>query len=344
MHFDVTIIGGGPAGIALGIMLVEENYNVCVVDKAVFPRDKLCGGLLTKKTVSLLSNILKIPNVLSGVQHQSIDHIHVIANGWDTFYRKRKNPYAIVNRVDFDSFLVDYYKSLGGIIWEGTKIEEIRTEARFITLSNKTVISYDFLVGADGVYSSVREHVDANYKANGMCFENYIDKDSLTLDKDSIYLFYGLKRYGYGWVFPRIDDYVVGVGGVTGNNKDLTQFKKISELLNISDTARGRHLAFGEIVKQPLIDNIILVGDAAGLVDPITGEGLYYALLSAKYAFLHITQASIHINYLKNIKKIHKKILLYRIFRPLFYNAFFQKMWFGIIWKRISRIRTSRCL
>jgi geranylgeranyl reductase family protein len=339
MRYDTVIIGAGPAGIALGIMLQREGLSVVVIDKCIFPRDKLCGGLLTKKTQTLLKSIVgDTDEFFKDIPHKKIEYTNVVTEGGAIRYKNRFDPCIIVNRNSFDNALVCRYKQLGGVIHEGCRISEVDYSENKLKLSDGRTLSYRFLIGADGVYSSIRKFVDPHYKPDGLCFESYIGNESLELRKDTIYLFYNSYKYGYGWIFPRDNDFVAGFGGTTDVRRQIAQLDSIVKLLGISAKYKSMYLPFGHFVRQPINGNVLLIGDAAGLVNPITGEGFFYAFLSAKFAYCHVTAKKPGKAFINRMKSIHYRIIILRFIRPIFYIALLRNIWFSIRWKKIGKV------
>ncbi|MCL2877306.1 MAG: hypothetical protein FWF13_00835 [Acidobacteria bacterium] len=317
-------------------MLQRKGHSVAVVDKCFFPRDKLCGGLLTKRSQTFLESIIGDTDVFfKDIQWKQIDHINVVTKNDTVQYKKRRNPFLIVNRKSFDNALVRHYKSLGGVMYEGCRIHEIEYDKNRFALPDGRILSYRFLIGADGVYSSIRKFVDPHYKPNGLCFESYINNENLLLDKDAIYLFYNSYKYGYGWAFPRDVDFAVGFGGTIDVDKQILQFDSITRSLGISAKYKSMYLPFGQFVRHPVKENVLLIGDAAGLVDPITGEGIFYSFLSAKFAYYHVMSKKPDSAFIYRMKGIHCRIAVLRFLRPFFYCiSSLRNIYFSILWKR----------
>lgn len=331
----VIIIGAGPSGISLAIMLQQRGFSVVTIDKRRFPREKLCGGVLTSKSCRFLNALFIGNNVqIQEILGPKIQRINIITKKRTMKFLKRRNPYHVIDRKKFDHGMVEYYKGIGGILYEGCSILKYNYKNSTLVLSNGITLSYSYLVGADGVYSSIRRYVDSDYYANGICYQNKVEDELLALDKDTIYLFYDLYKYGYGWIFPRVDGFIFGIGGQTDTNKQLSEYNRLAATLNIPNVYKTMHLPFGHYVKQPIRNNVLLVGDAAGLANPITGEGIYYAFLSAKYAYRCVTAQKSR-RFLIKIKLLHIRIKLLCLLRPLYYNGIFQKVYFPIVWKRL---------
>jgi len=340
MHYDIIIIGAGPSGIVLGIMLQQKGLSVVIIDKCFFPRDKLCGGLLTIKSQTFLKSIVgDTDGFFKDIQGKRIEHINVVTKNDIMQYKKRFNPFIIVNRKDFDNALVLRYKSLGGAIYEGCRVQEIDYSNNNLKLSDGCMLSYRFLIGADGIYSSIRKFVDPHYKPDGLCFESYIDDENPDFNKNTMYLLYNSYKYGYGWIFPREGDFVAGFGGTIGIHKQSSRFDSIIKSLGISAKYKSRHFAFGRFVKHPIKENVLLIGDAAGLADPISGEGISYAFLSAKFAYRHVTAKKPNNAFIYRMKGIHYRIAIICFLRPFFYCLTpLRNLYFSIIWKKIGRL------
>jgi len=322
--YDVVIIGGGPAGASLGYILKSNNISCCIIEKSLFPRRKLCGGLVTNKTALLYKKIFR----------EELSNYKMKTNNVSMYYKykqlttvKTEVPFYLVDRESFDYDLINKYKSIGGILFEKTTVKSVNEKESIINLSTGTAIEYKYLVGADGANSFTRKYVDKNYKPNGFCVE--INEPIKSIN-DELQLHLGILNSGYGWIFPKNDILTVGYGGILSKNKQLTQnFDIYLENVGIKRTQRimGAYIPYGKYVKVPYKNNIFLTGDAAGLVDPISGEGLYFAMLSAKVLADSIMEYSdiniITTNYMKEIRSMQLIIddsrkMSNRFFKPWF--------------------------
>lgn len=329
IKYDVIIVGGGPAGAALGFLLQKAGICNCIIDRQVFPREKLCGGLLTEKTLSLLKDIygaFKFPyeritssvNLFIGTHKLS----SVITN----------SSFCLVDRKNFDNYLLEQYKICGGTTYEGTCIQKIKENDKRLLLDNGTELVYDVLVGADGANSQIRQIIDSLYRPEALCIEaNYVS-EKITNDID---VFFATIRNGYGWCFPKSNYYTIGIGGSIKQNKNIREsfiaFSKNIKKPIENNNLKGAMVPFGQYVKKPCCNNIILIGDAAGLVDPITGEGIYFALKSSICAYDSICKyvyekALLEKSYNKSLKDIHLKINDANCFKKVFFNEFMQKI------------------
>ena len=285
MNYDVVIIGAGPGGIAAAHNLINNNISCILIDKQKFPRNKLCAGGITYKTFELmktlkLNNDFNIENsIVSEGARLYMEYKHIADI-------KTKGFTYLVNRFEFDDYLVEEFKKKGGVFLEGVGVESIDTKGNVITLSNEDKIEFKYVIGADGAVGITRKLVDDKYNANRFCLQVEIDKDKFNYEGNYMSLYYGIIPQGYGWIFPKQNSYTVGFGGDYDKKIDFhEEFERFLNNLGIDCNRKefkGAMLPFGKYIKNPINKekNLLLVGDAAGFVDPFTGEGIYFAMLS----------------------------------------------------------------
>lgn len=326
--YDVAIVGGGPAGTTLGFLLQKAGIRNCIIDKQVFPREKLCGGLLTEKTLSLLKELY---GTIQFPYERTTSSVNLYIGTHKLSSVITNSTFCLINRSNFDNYLLEQYKKCGGETYEGTRIQKIEPQSKHLILDNNTELAYHVLVGADGANSQVRQIIDSTYRPEALCIEANFISENIT---DDIDVFFATVRNGYGWCFPKSNYYTIGIGGSIKLNKNIREsFIAFSNNINkpIADyNLKGAMVPFGKYVKDPCNNNVILIGDAAGLVDPITGEGIYFAIKSSKCAYDSIYkyfQDNIPINksYPKAIKDIHLLIDNANFFKKIFFNEFMQK-------------------
>lgn len=319
---DVVIIGGGPAGTAAGTVLQRKGYKTCIIDTQFFPRKKLCAGVLTAKSIKLLQNIFKDLDL----ENLSIKHIHKITLLYNHITLGEytvNNAYSVIDRTEFDNALLQYYKKIGGLTYEGQRNYIIDYDKNVIRLSDGKEISYRFLIGADGINSKVRSYVSHSWRASVLCFEGFIPNTS---KEDTIKINFGGMIGGYSWRIPGKDRIGVGLGEfyIRGMKREPKKYRKLfqDQGVDLKDV-KGAFVSFGNFVKKPIKNNILLVGDAAGLIDAMTGEGIFFAIESGKQAALAIKdclEKGIPLAaYTERIKKIHRKIKEQSIYNKLMY-------------------------
>lgn len=341
--FDVLIAGGGPSGAALGNLLASSGISCCVADKAFFPREKLCGGLVTAKTRKLACEIAG-KDILSASDAYEMRDIAFFYEGAPVAATSVDSPFNIVERRIFDNALLRLFVEKGGTLLEGREVVSVDTGVNCVKLKTGETLHYRVLVGADGVYSKIRPLVEQHPLPTAFCCEAFVPKDTVNLG-DCIAMHFGLVPYGYAWVFPRSDSYAVGFGGLAPKDFDYkTTMAYLLEAIGApSIPFKGMHVPYGHFVRKPVKRNILLVGDAAGLVDSMTGEGLYYALLSAKKAsaailnFLHSGEKLDA--YVASLAPIHAHIKSATRAQRFFYNRQIQKAIFKRAHGRTNFVR-----
>jgi menaquinone-9 beta-reductase len=294
--FQVVVVGGGPAGSSAAHTLAAAGIKVCLIDRSVFPRDKLCGGLLTLRSKKAFQTIFKT---------DWSPAIQTVSKG-ARFYFKQKLLNSVVDykdifftcRRDYDAFLLELARQRGTTVVQGAQVQTIDLEQSSLKLSDGTICDYDFLIGADGVNSLVAKTIfGESFRQDtigfGLEMEVPISTRIPPITEPEIY--FGLLDWGYGWVFPKSKTLTAGVGGLLKKNprmrEDFENF--LTQRFGHVPPAKikGHFIPFGDFRKTPGRRNVLLCGDAAGLVEPITGEGIAFAMLSGFFAAEGIKEA-----------------------------------------------------
>jgi geranylgeranyl reductase family protein len=306
--YDVVIIGGGPAGSTSAYLLSKAGLKVIIVDKARFPRQKLCGGCLTQKTAHLVQSLFC--ETIDSLRKKEI--INFESSYYEVFFRNRciakihhRNiPFYFVDRSVYDNFFLQKAKEEGAKILEGEI--DISTDYRkneIVTSSGKTLRS-KYIIGADGVYSRVRKELFSERRNSDLwqrdlatAFEVFVEKKEVRNADCYPKIFYGFVKWGYAWLFPNKERIIIGLGGLNIKNgkKLLSSFRKFLSSLGLFNCSeirvqKGHAVPYGNFLKNPVRESTLLVGDAAGFADPLLGEGIYYAHKSAQLASLAIIQ------------------------------------------------------
>lgn len=173
----------------------RKGYKTCIIDTQIFPREKLCAGVLTVKSIKLIQYIYKNLN-FGDMDMRDIHKVELLYNGKIIGKYTVDNAYRVINRTEFDNELLKYYKSVGGMVFEGQKDYEIVYDKNVVVLSDGKKISYRVLIGADGINSKVRSYVGRSWKASVLCFEKFIPNLS---DEDTIKIDFSGILGGYSW-------------------------------------------------------------------------------------------------------------------------------------------------
>ena len=306
-RFDVIVVGGGPAGSIAAFVLARGGARVALIDKARFPRDKACGDIVGPRALQLLTDLgLPTPkgrNVGEMVVVGPTGRRVQLPCGEGLTYPGHGTA---VTRTAFDSTLHEEALEAGATPVHGLAVEPLASEGRIdgFRLLDGTELRADFVIGADGATSRVAGAaglVDDKKVLWGFAIRTYIPQ---AVDLPAIVFwesapFQGFP--GYGWVFPGPTGGAnVGLGlGTVADRKAgakvqqalprfLEHLREIELLGDASSSMPARRLGgwlkMGMVGTVPAAGRVLLVGDAAGLVNPLQGEGIAQAMCSGRSA------------------------------------------------------------
>src|SRR5262245_3330700 len=279
-RFDAVVVGAGPAGSTTAFHLARGGARVLLADKATFPRDKPCGGGLTHRALRLL------PCSIDPVVEEEVDIFELGLGYRRRFVRRTDEPMVVMTqRRRLDAFLVEQAREAGAEVREGVKVG----------LSPLTVdgtrIDSAVVIGADGVNGVTAKHLGLATHEHEVALEANVPYGTVSRARYArrAVVEFGIVPGGYGWVFPKGDHVNVGVGGWLHQGPRLRDhLARLCHEHGIPADAltetRGYRLPLRRPRSSPYRERTALVGDAAGLVDPVSGDGIYEALLSAKLA------------------------------------------------------------
>jgi geranylgeranyl reductase family protein len=333
VSFDLIVIGAGPAGAAAAMTAAFSGLRVALVDKRRFPRDKLCGGGLTGRAMGQYRAIFGRETPETPMVRRDCFHFHGF--GADLGASPGAPPIHLIMRRDFDRHLVDCALQAGAADFTG-RDGTLDPESGTLSLGD-TVLRAPLVIAADGVSSPIaRQLFGAAYDQDRIGFALEIEHPEV--DEDTpLRIDFGAAEWGYGWQFPKHCGTTIGVGGVLSRNPDMkAALARYVALLGADGghKVKGQFLPFGDFRASPGRGRVLLAGDAAGLVDPITGEGIAHALSSGALAAQAVAQALIAGTpdsalgrYTTALKPIHRglsqaRILRQILFRPALRPAF----------------------
>jgi geranylgeranyl reductase family protein len=287
-HVDVLVVGAGPAGSATALRLARGGACVLLVDRQRFPRDKPCGGGLTGRALR------HAPCDVSAVVEHDVDRFELRLRYRKRFERRSDAPLIrMTQRRRLDAFLAEQAALAGADFRDGVTVGGLAAgpDGAEATVGGERVTA-DVLVGADGANGvTARAAGIAVDAVRGVALEGnavYGDVDPARYRSRAV-VELGTVPGGYGWVFPKGDHANVGVGGWPAEGPQIREhLRRLCEAHGVDPAAlrdvRGHRLPMRRAGSPVAAGRTLLVGDAAGLVDPLSGDGIYEAFVSAELA------------------------------------------------------------
>jgi geranylgeranyl reductase family protein len=302
--FEVIVVGAGPAGSIAAYELAVKGINVLILEKAAFPRYKVCGGGLTHKIVNAL------PFDVNEVVEATIHSIRFSSNLGDSFTRTSATPLMYCTMRDrLDDLLLRKAIEAGARVEFLQQVTSVKELTGHVEVTTKTAVFQSRLViGADGPSSIVARSVGLrSHIEQGLAWEAEVYTDASILERFShtVFLDWGTFPGGYGWVFPKKDHFSMGVGGPAGLSRHMMPYyQKFLAYLDFGlGRSPGENGQVGSWSEFPFVKSlkswpipvrvkkgefqkgmVLVAGDAGGLADSLTGEGIYYAVASGKMA------------------------------------------------------------
>ena len=287
-RFDVLVVGGGPAGSATAHHLASAGMSVLLADRATFPRDKPCGGGLTTRA------FLQCPVDPTPVVEEEVDLVELRFRYAGSVVRRAQAPVIrMTQRRRLDAFLLDAAREAGVTVREGVRVE-LSDGARV----GGEPVAASVVVGADGSNGiSGRALGLGNDIVRGVALEGNVGYDRVERERYARRAVIELADIpgGYGWVFPKGDHVNVGVGAWEQEGPRLRDhLRRVCEAHGLDSDelseVRGHRLPLRRAATRIVSDRALLVGDAAGLIYPVSGDGMYECFLSARLASSSIVE------------------------------------------------------
>lgn len=319
--FDVFILGAGPAGCVCAHQLSGKGLSVAIIDKEIFPRDKICGDALSADVINQLQKIdssifERFLNLKHKVPSNGVRFFAPNGQRLDIDFKNKNSENEagfVVKRLDFDNFLFEQLQGLPDLaIFMDEKIKNIVENGETITIiGEQRTFQTKMVLGADGANSIVnrqlaKHKVDKKHHCAGL--RQYFENVSGFHPKNHIELhFYKDVLPGYFWIFPLPNNQAnVGLGMLSSEvvRKKINIKEKLTDIIqnhpNIKERFKnakpleeiqGFGLPLGSGKKSLSGNRFLLLGDAANLIDPFTGEGIGNAIRSGRVAAAHVLKA-----------------------------------------------------
>ena len=356
MRYDVIVVGAGPAGSTTARECAERGLKVLLLDKAEFPRDKPCGGGITIHAANML------PFDLGPVVEREVNSLRLTVRQKHEFARHSPERLTILTqRRHLDAYLLERALDASVTLRQRAPIREVTRFPRHVVVrAGQESFEGRTLVAADGANGQTAKLAGLELNlSQGVALEGNVTPDNGFPDKweDAIGLDMGCIPGGYGWIFPKGDHLNVGIGGWQYTGPSLRS--RLDGLVRFYGFdpqtmwgVRGHHLPLRN-PGSPLADgNVVLVGDAAGLIDPLTGEGIASAFSSGRIAANQLAAYLLdEVDDLQGYARDVERDLLidlrvarqfHDIFHlsPAFYLAV--ERWSSVLWKGITSVLLGR--
>ncbi|MFZ5469705.1 MAG: NAD(P)/FAD-dependent oxidoreductase [Myxococcota bacterium] len=314
MH--VVIVGAGPAGSSAATFLAQQGASVTLLERSHFPRDKVCGDGCTPRAVWMLEALGLGELVREASAAAPVDALYGASpSGLVLDAEIPKSIFGgrgcVIARQVLDQRLVQRAVQAGATLREGVRVEGIHREEQGVAVRCRggETVRADVVLGCDGAPSVVRSSLGApDFPSAHRAVALRVYYENVRLSRPHAFGIFWEKDLlpGYGWVFPLPGNRAnIGVG----MRADLLEAQpyRINELLErfcalpriaaeLQGATRvgkpkGHHLPFGSFASRLVFDRALLLGDAAGFVNPLTGEGIEFALESGRFAAAAVVEA-----------------------------------------------------
>lgn len=301
MSHDIIVVGAGPAGSIAAYECAKKGFDTLLLEKETLPREKPCGGAVMYRGIKILKG--QIPR---RIVEQKIHGLRfVLPSRHSSEFISDKLIGITVFRERFDEYVARRASAAGAELIENARVVDASTsdEGVSVKLKDGREFSSDFLIGADGVNSVVSRTLGLRPKRNdllkvglGMESDFFVGEEGVhkaTNGNPSVLEIIPVpNRYSYGWVFPKREHLAIGIAGSGIHMRRLRQdfdafCSNQQNRLGVDLKLEKRRVSFlgGDgLGSKNVAKRAILVGDAAGFVDPMMGEGIAYAMHSSLFA------------------------------------------------------------
>ncbi len=297
--YDLAVVGGGPAGSLAAYLAAKTGLSTIIIEKQALPRDKICGGFVSARALKLLPAPLRI----SVKPATPVNIIRVVKGNKDYSYLADKKLGLLVKRSEFDHFLLMEAVKQGAILAEQCPLQEIKRMddcngypyyQMAIGKNKIRSLAARYVIGADGALGKTARLAGLRKSNKGIVGRAVarVESDEDLKDITGTLAFFPFPCHGgMGWSFQGDGWCNRGVGGLQKRVKLLRLYARLFSPPKNDSTLLSWPLPFTGPLRRPSCDNLLLIGDAAGLIEPFSGEGLYNSFLSAHLAVRSISEA-----------------------------------------------------
>jgi geranylgeranyl reductase family protein len=293
-RFDAIVVGAGPAGSTAARELAAAGARVLIVDKEEFPRYKACGGGIPLRTEKLL------PFPIDGVIEDSVSRLEVANLGKMRFVRDSGKPFAhMVMRERFDALLLEQARRAGAEFRAGTQVRAIEQNGHVRVMAEGFGAEAEMLICADGAHSPAGKMAGLGGDI-AECAAWEVEVRAPELQQRAYgataLIELGYRPWGYAWLFPKRGVLSIGIVLPRENAAEMKgHTQAFIDRLGLRgasvEIARGHKIRFRRGNERIAAGRVLLAGDAAGLADEFTEEGIYYAIESGRIAARNVLRA-----------------------------------------------------
>jgi len=323
MMYDLIIIGGGPSGSAAGRMAGQSELKTLLLEKEKIPRDKLCGGALSARALSYLD--FEISDV---IREKEIFGMRVRFAGHSIETNKGYRMATTVTRRHFDNYLLDKAREAGANIKTGEKVLDFREGADHVeVITGSGSYRSRFALITEGAQGKLKNRIRRRdtKREYGISVAANVEADNEEIDARLpalLEIHLGIIHMGYGWIFPHDGYYSVGIWApaayITDPRRVMKNFLRDNGFSG-EYSFKGHVTSMGGIKRTLIGSRMMLAGDAAGFVDPFSGEGIAFAIRSGQIATEVIADILLRGNNDSHLKEYEKRC--YREFGHTFKYA-----------------------
>jgi geranylgeranyl reductase family protein len=286
--YDAIVVGAGPSGSTAAYRLAAAGKDVLLLDRASFPRDKPCGGGVTERAVRLL------PFSIEPVVEDVATKVDLRLGYGRTIERGDGVPLVyLTQRRRLDHFLAERAAGAGAEFRDGIRVIAVETGEEGVTVdAGRERFRASALIGADGANGLTARALGLGGNRHvGVALEGNLSYSRAGRDgyRGKIVLEFGVVPGGYAWVFPKTDHMNFGVGGWGSEGPALRgHLERLCAAHGVSsdklEDVRGYRLPLRSPSSTLARGRALVIGDAAGLIDPVSGDGMFEGFLSSLFA------------------------------------------------------------